>query len=146
MPYCHSSVNNAKFKLRIFEAKKGGLPGKELITENIIVTVKKGSSKPIIDLSKYNLPFPENGLFVGLEFMQLESNKHLYSVYDNETKKSIKQTSLEPSFALKNYSSKDEETWRLSRGNWSKANNQFINRKLPENEKRLLAIEFTLTN
>ena len=146
MPYCHSSVNNAKFKLRIFEAKKGGLPGKELITENIIIIVKKGSSKPIIDLSKYNLPFPENGLFVGLEFMQLESNKHLYSVYDNETKKSIKQTSLEPSFALKNYSSKDGETWRLSRGKWSKANNQFINRKLQENEKKLLAVELTLTN
>jgi hypothetical protein len=146
MPYCHSNVNNVKFKLRLFEAKEGGLPGKELIAENIIVTVKKGTSKPIIDLSKYNLTFPENGLFVGLEFMQLESNKHLYTVYDVEAKKSIKQTSLEPSFALKNYLSKDGETWRFSRGNWSKANSQFINRKLLENEKKLLTVEITLTN
>lgn len=145
MPFCSSDVTNAKFKLRIFEAKESGFPGDELINESIIVTVKKGNSQPIIDLTKYNLTFPEYGLFVGLEFMQLESNKHLYTVTIEETNKKKKQTSLEPAFGLRNYLSKDEEIWLLSKGKWNKAN-PFINRGLPENEKKLLAIELTLTN
>ena len=146
MPFCKSDLNDAKFRLRIFEAKESGLPGKELIDENMIVTINKGSSKPIIDLSKYNLIFPEYGLFVGLEFMQIENNKYLYTSTNSKTNEKSQVTSLEPAFELRLYPSEDGEMWILNKEKWDKDNHPYLFIELPKNKKKLLAIELTLTN
>ena len=145
MPFCRSDIKGAQFKLRIFEAKKDGFPGAELINETIMIIVKKGDSKPIVDLSKYNLSFPEYGLFVGLEFMQLESNKHLVTVTYKETNEKKKQTFLEPAFGTVQGESDEKETWRLSKGKWYKSD-WFTNQGRSGRGKDLLAIELTLTN
>ena len=49
-----SKVNNAKFKIRIFSVNKEGSPEDDLLYEDIIVTVKKGKRKNIIDISNLN--------------------------------------------------------------------------------------------
>jgi hypothetical protein len=140
MPYCKSDIKGAKFKVRIFESKKNGLPGDELITENILVTVKKGASTPIIDLSKFNIIFPEYGLFVGLEFMQIESNKHSFVITRRETNKKEIHISLEPAFGTIQGKSDENEIWRFSKNEW------FNNKWVKPNAKDLLAIKLTLTN
>jgi hypothetical protein len=145
MPFCKSDIKDAKFKVRIFEAKEDGYPGDEIINETLIVNVKKGYSKPVIDLSRYNLSFPEHGLFVGLEFMQLESNKHIVTVTYKETNKKKKQTFLEPAFGTIQGESDEKETWRLSKGKWYKSD-WFTNQGQSGRGKDLLAIELTLTN
>jgi hypothetical protein len=145
MPYCKSDIKDAKFKVRIFEAKKDGLPGNELVNENIIVNLKKGSSKPVIDISKYNIDFPEYGLFIGLEFMQLASNKYDFTASIGNTKEKKKMTSLEPAFGTVQGESEEKETWRLSKGKWYKTT-WFTNQGQAGKEKDLLAIELTLTN
>jgi hypothetical protein len=145
MPFCNSDIKGAKFKVRIFESKKNGLPGDELITENILVTVKKGASTPIIDLSKFNIIFPEYGLFVGLEFMQIESNKHSFVITRRETNKKEIHISLEPAFGTIQGKSDENEIWRLSKGKWYKSD-WFTNQGQSGRGKDLLAIELTLTN
>ena len=50
IPFCKSDIDNAKFRLRLFEADKDGQPSIEILKEDIIVIVKKGNSKPFIDL------------------------------------------------------------------------------------------------
>jgi hypothetical protein len=145
MPFCKSDIKDAKFKVRIFEAKEDGYPGDELINETMIVNVKKGYSKPLIDLSKYNLSFPEHGLFVGLEFMQLESNKHIVTITYKESNKKKKETFLEPAFGTVQGESDEKETWRLSKGKWYKSD-WFTNQGQSGRGKDLLAIELTLTN
>lgn len=145
MPYCKSDVKDAKFRLRIFEANKDGLPGNELIKEDIIITVKKGNSKPIIDLTNYNLAFPEHGLFVGLEFMYLVSNKYDFTYTIYKTKEKRKVTTFEPSFGTVTGESEEKETWRFSKGKWYKTN-WFNNEGQAGKDKDLLAIEITLTN
>jgi len=145
MPFCNSDIKDAKFKIRIFEAKEDGYPGDEIINEPLIVNIKKGYSKPVIDLYRYNLSFPEYGLFVGLEFMQLESNKHIVTVINKETNKKKKQTFLEPAFGTVQGESDEKETWRLSKGKWYKSD-WFTNQGQSGRGKDLLAIELTLTN
>jgi hypothetical protein len=145
MPFCKSDIKNAKFKLRIFEAQKDGYPGNEIINENIIVTVKKGASKPVVDLSKFNLSFPEYGLIVGLEYMQMESNKHSYTFTWNGSNKKQTGISLEPAFGTIEGKKDENDTWRLTKGNWYKTT-WFTKQGQTGREKDLLAIELILTN
>jgi len=144
-PFCSSDIKDAKFKIRIFEAKEGGYPGNELINETITINVKKGYSKPVVDLNKYNLSFPEHGLFVGLEFMQTASNKYDFIATIGHTKQKKKMTSLEPAFGTVQGESDEKETWRLSKGKWYKSD-WFTNQGQSGRGKDLLAIELTLTN
>lgn len=142
MPLCKSDIPNAKFKVRIFEADKNGQPSTELIRESIIVTIKKGQSQPLIDLSKYNIYFPENGLFIGFEYMNIPSNYYeFYATMPN--KKKMKMFTYEPSFASERIDSNKQQIWKTYNGKWKIGTlDPKISR--PYNEK--LKLELTLTN
>ena len=78
--FTQSDIKEAKFKLRIYNYDLDiELPSEDLVEEDIITSVKKGRNKTIIDVSKYKIKFPKNGLVVGLESMIIESNKYIYS-------------------------------------------------------------------
>ena len=78
--FTKSPIEGAIFKLRILEFDSiKQLPGKSLISENIIIKVKKGQKKNIIDVSQYNIEFPKNGIVIGVENIIVESNKYLFS-------------------------------------------------------------------
>jgi hypothetical protein len=79
--FTKSSIEDAIFKLRILEFDSiKQLPGKTLLSENIIVKVKKGQRKNVIDVSKYNIEFPTNGIVIGVENIIVDSNKYLYNI------------------------------------------------------------------
>ena len=67
-----SKVKNASFKLRVFSKAVNGEPDLDLINEDIIVVVKSGRRKNKIDLSKCNLIFPKEGIFIAFESLLLE--------------------------------------------------------------------------
>ncbi|AWA29266.1 hypothetical protein HYN48_03715 [Flavobacterium magnum] len=75
--FTKSNIRNATFKLRIFSVNDEGFPGNDMIDEDIIVTVKKGSEKNTIDLTKFHLTMPDNGIFIGYEWMIIEKNKYV---------------------------------------------------------------------
>ncbi|MDP5096724.1 MAG: carboxypeptidase-like regulatory domain-containing protein, partial [Flavobacterium sp.] len=93
-----SKVNNAKFKIRIFSVNKEGSPEDDLLYEDIIVTVKKGKRKNIIDISNLKLVFPEEGLFIAYEVLKIESNKYEFKYTEIESKKLIKKIYYAPDF------------------------------------------------
>jgi hypothetical protein len=141
MPFCKSDIKNAKFKVRIFEADNNGKPKDEMINEDIIVSVRKGKSKPIIDMAKYNVRFPENGLFIGLEALIIDENK-----FESRTTKDdsyVIKTHYSPHF--NNIIIKDNYfTWSYRKGKW-----EIVSKDYPENHMfkySKLAIELTLTN
>jgi hypothetical protein len=146
MPYCTNRIKEAKFRVRIFEAKTNGEPGDELLNSDLIVSVKKGNSKPVINLENYNIIFPEHGIFIGLEFLFIKSNINIYEAsYNYNGEKGIKKmTNLEPSFAVIKGKSEKSETWKFSESKWTKRASP-IGLFSAEN-KDLLAIELTLTN
>lgn len=144
MPYCKSDIADAKFKVRVYSSDKNGLPGDEILKNNIIITVKKGSSKPVINLSEYNLVFPESGIFIGFEFMFLESNKYDYTTTDSKTKQKLNRTSIEPAFGTISTESDLKQSLKNINGKWAKLSfgYPFKDRK----NRDLLAVELTLTN
>jgi hypothetical protein len=81
-----SKVNNAKFKIRIFSVNKEGYPEKDILSEDIIVTVKKGKRKNVIDISNFKVDFPKEGLFIVYEVLKIETNKYIFQ-YTNEGSK-----------------------------------------------------------
>ncbi len=91
-----SSVKDAVFNLKLYRKDENGLPGAFLCSENIIVHAKKGKQNTIADLSPYNIIFPEEGLFIGVEFLFVEQNRYVIDVFDEAEKRSYKETHYAP--------------------------------------------------
>ena len=65
-----SSESDLPFRIRIYEMKQDGLPGEDLINENIIVTNYKKGQWNTIDLSEYSFGnLPASGFFVSMELL-----------------------------------------------------------------------------
>lgn len=60
-----------KIRLRFFSVKNN-IPYKDLTNENIIIEISKYKSQ-WIDVSKYNIPFPKEGLFFGWELIDYQA-------------------------------------------------------------------------
>jgi hypothetical protein len=137
----YSYTNKSTFNIRIYEANKDGTVGKEITKENILVTTKKGKFYPEVNVSKLNIQFPENGLFIGLEALIIDENK-----FESRTTKDdsyVIKTHYSPHF--NNVIIKDNYfTWSYRKGKW-----EIVSKDYPENHMfkySKLAIELTLTN
>lgn len=116
--YTYSKIKNASFKLRIYKVKEDGLPGEDFIREDIVVFVKKGTKKNTVELSKYNLNIPKEGIFVAFEWMLIENNKIEFIYKNRELKKTYKDFDYAPSLVF-NYKDRDL-TFTYSNGRWNK--------------------------
>lgn len=114
-----SSKPKAPFRIKVLEADQNGRPGNDLLLESAIVNAPKSDEWFTVNLEKYNLPFPENGYFAGLELIYTDK-KYQFKIkapvgYDKK-----KLTCQGPS--LGNVRSKSSpNTWvgKLGRG-WGK--------------------------
>lgn len=143
-----SKVNNAKFKIRIFSVNKEGYPDNDLLTEDIIVTVKKGKRKNVIDISNFKLVFPKEGLFIAYEVLKIESNKYIFEYTESESKKLIKKTYYAPDFESNIVD--EQNTYHYRSGKWIKLqrwhNNETGLRERYNNKVFEPAINLILTN
>jgi hypothetical protein len=71
-----SRISGAKFNLRILNVSDAGVPGEELLTENLIVEVPKGTNKSSVDISKYRIQFPPSGICIVLEWLIIDGTNH----------------------------------------------------------------------
>jgi hypothetical protein len=94
--FTNSEVDNGVFRVRIFEVNAEGMPGMDLIDEDILVTVKKGKKKTIVDVSRFTIQIPENGIIVGFESLIIEQNKFEQEVHSQKPKKKFKVTNYSP--------------------------------------------------
>jgi hypothetical protein len=98
-----SENKNAKIRIYFVESNEDGSPSERALTDEIILEVKKGNSKNVIDLSKRKITIPEKGFFIVFEKLKIEQNKHYldYSIKDKSGKKSTyKGMSYEPEIPL----------------------------------------------
>lgn len=135
-----SRVNNAKFNVRLLSSNEKGEPSEEIYSENLIAYAKRGKRAVKIDLSDKNIVFPENGLFVALEWLIIEENVFKYVYTMNGSKKKYDGISYEPKFSVFRKQG-ESETWVYIGGKWfRKGMTQNPNEYLD------LAIELTLSN
>lgn len=80
----------AKIKIRFYDVASDGKPGEDYISDNVIVSVKKGKKSVTLDLSDKNISIPKEGLFLAFEWMIIDENKYTFNyTLDSENKKHI---------------------------------------------------------
>ena len=68
----YNEGDTATFRVNVYETE-GGLPGKNVLTDNIILKINGETGKINIDLSKYNTTVTDD-FFIGLEWVAGKSN------------------------------------------------------------------------
>jgi hypothetical protein len=142
----NSDINKAKLILHCYQVNKDGTPGNDLLSENCIVEVKKGTTINTINIEKYRLKFPENGIFIAIEWMMIEENKYSYIYSSYGTNKKLDGISYEPKLSA--VFSETGNSWEYSSGQWKKIKvmGVFPNTKKYENTYSNLAVNISLTN
>lgn len=71
-------INKGVIRVRLYSSKDTSVfPNSELLPENIIQTIPlKNKQTLIVDISKYKINFPANGVFVGLEWLGEKNNSY----------------------------------------------------------------------
>lgn len=93
--------HKGKLNLRIYSFDTtNARPIKELVMKNIIVETKKSmffKAKPVeVDLSKFNITFPKEGLFIGVEWLIIPENRYDVTFSQNDSKKKVKRVMYSP--------------------------------------------------
>lgn len=143
-----SKVKDAVFKLRVFSKGENGEPYLDLIDEDLIIIVKKGRQKNKIDLSKYDLVFPKQGVFIAFESLMIEKNRYDFSYTMKESSKKHHEGYYAPNLVCT--LSDEENTYHMANGKWVKMDRWHKNEKgsLSKFNNKVLepAINMILTN
>jgi hypothetical protein len=67
-------------KVRAYQ-NHNGVPGNDLILENIVLATEKNSKQLTVDVSKYSLILPIQGIFVGIDFIGYFDNQNNFIPY-----------------------------------------------------------------
>ena len=86
----NEKINKGVVRVRLYSSNNTSVfPKSELLPENIIQTIPlKYEQTLIVDISKYKINFPANGVFVGLEWLGEKNNS--YEINLNPAFKTIK--------------------------------------------------------
>ncbi|HDP54820.1 MAG TPA: carboxypeptidase-like regulatory domain-containing protein [Bacteroidetes bacterium] len=135
-----SKIKDAKFNVRLLSVNHKGEPSDEVFGKNIIASAKKGKKNTTINFEMDTVAFPEDGLFVALEWLIVEANAHAYSYTVKGSKKKHKGIMYQPHFSV--FKKEGESpTWIYYGANWHQTG------LTPNaNEYLDLLIELTLTN
>ena len=101
------------FRVRIYKADGNyNSPNTDLLTDNVVVSASKGGSWYTVDLQPYNIPAPDEGFFVAMEW--IVSGDKFYTTNFMDTYTPYGQI-LRPTFEFK-----ESRTWSYSVGKgWS---------------------------
>lgn len=89
----------SKFRLRFFDVNDNKMPGNDLTKKSMILQQRQDQEYVMLDVSDMNLQIPENGIYIGLEWLFIPSNWYKKSETDNLTSKAIVEDRFAPTFA-----------------------------------------------
>lgn len=141
--FTKSDVDNGIFRARIFELKKDSMLGKDLISEELIISTKKGEHKTIVDISKFKLQIPKEGIVVAFESLLLDQNKYYDVGVSFNPKEKIKVLNYAPHIMY--FYNDLIETYTFRSGKWIRCTADY-NKKHKEIKVPIPAINVILTN
>lgn len=118
MLFTDSPIEGASIKLHLYAVDANGFPGEELLTQDLIVNLKKGIFRHQFDIYDLNIQMPENGIFVAFEKMRIEKNKVEKKVRDSRT--GIEKTEITYAPKVLCYMVKKQFIYSYSGGKWIK--------------------------
>ena len=68
----------APFRVRLIEMKANNQPGRDLITDNLIVQATRGDIWLEVNLADRQIEFPANGFLVSMEWLQTQNESYWY--------------------------------------------------------------------
>jgi hypothetical protein len=142
--FTKSEVDNGIFRARIYEVNDDGLPGIDLIADEIIVTTKKGEHKSKVNISKYKLQIPKEGIIVAFESLIVDQNKYYQQVISLKPKKKFKILNYAPHIMYFYNNSIEHYNFRL--GKWIHVTKDYYEKYNGLYKTPVPAINITLTN
>jgi hypothetical protein len=97
--FTHSHIDSARFRLRIMDLDENGFPNNDLLQKEIIVFVKKGFRKTVVDLKAMAVYLTDEKVFVGFQSLIIQENKYKFDV-DQKIKLRQKAHQHEPSLII----------------------------------------------
>lgn len=142
-----SENKNTKFNIRIYSIDSLGRPNKYLYSKNIIGIAKKGNKITKVDVSGFDISIPENGFFIAIEWLIVDSNKYEYTYKEKGFKTKLTAIAYDPVFGTIAEET-NENSWEYIEGNWKKVEEDIFDDLKKKEKKRysVLAIELTLSN
>lgn len=122
MLFTDSPIERASIKLHLYSVDANGFPGEELLTQDLIVYLKKGIYRHQFNIYDLDIQFPESGIFVAFEKMRIESNKVEKSVTNPQT--GIITTEITYAPKVMCYNVKRPFMYTFSGGKWHKKVNE----------------------
>lgn len=147
--YTISKVPAAKFIIKLHTKDEGGSIGELLHHENIIATAKKGKHITQVNVSNLGIVIPETGLFIVLEFLMIEANKHEFRYTKEGSKEIFKSIQYNPSIGglLVDQETKTNSWFYTDRIQWYKFSNAGVDAdKIYQGKFLKIAISITLTD
>ncbi|PTN00998.1 carboxypeptidase-like protein [Mangrovibacterium marinum] len=116
--YSKKSLRKYDFNLHLYEYDTlNHRPGNDLIKENILVTTESkfgfGFTENVIDISRFKLQFPQNGLIIGLEWIMTKENSYDETSFEGNF--TYKEKKYGPDFLVTN---ETENNRFLYMGKW----------------------------
>lgn len=140
--FTNSKINKATFKIHLYHMGEDGNPSSDILSEDILVSVKSGLQENQIDVSKYKIKIRKEGICIGYEWMIIEDNKYEFKYKDVDNSKH-NYTTYSPNVICNDVEL--ENTYHYSGGKWKKMSFYF-NDKLKKNVVIEPAINLILTN
>ena len=135
------SRKKSKFRIRFYKKDiKTGKPSDDIIREGILAFSRKIDGKVKVDVSKYDIEFPKEGFFIGLERLHIPYNFYEYSYKKEGSRKKYVSKSLAPSFGA-TYAK--DSILIYSKGKWR---DFYFPQKIYEGYQIQPAISLTLSN
>lgn len=117
-----NALEKAIFKIHFYSVDEKGFPSEELIRKEFFITVKKGTVTTTLDVAKYQLKIPKNGIFIGVEKLIIDSNKLEKVVTNTNSKTTEIKTTYYP---LVLYNRVDRDFfYTFSGGKWNRMDKQ----------------------
>ena len=68
-------------RIRVY-SNQDNLPGKDLLSQNVMVKIKKKAKNVNVDISNYSIEFPPEGLFIGIDLLGTHDQNDIFTPYN----------------------------------------------------------------
>ena len=120
--FTDSPIEGSSIKLHIYSVDDKGYPGEELLTQDLIVNLKKGVFRHQFNVYDLNIEMPESGIFIAFEKMRIERNKVEKKITNPQT--GIVTTEIMYAPKVLCYEVKRPFVFSFSGGKWQKKVNE----------------------
>lgn len=133
---------SSKFRLRLYNVdKETKKPNHDLVRKSIILESSKNEDFVTIDMSSMGIKMPDEGIYVGLEWLFLPYNWYTNSYLHPIDKKKVIEDRFAPTFAAVYQKNQNFKTMVYGMGEW----NDFVIKAPGNNENLIPAISLKMS-